>query len=171
MQAFLVFLDVEGPILIEVAAEVYGPQLDDGLGHRFGPAHARSFHAVLDEVFAGALHRTTGDGQATCQILVIVHATPVAVEIVRHARQHLDRKSTRLNSSHGYISYAVFCLKKKILSPSITRLLRLFAESFITPNLLLNIFPMTISSTCVYSYDLCLLSCHSYLLLPATALF
>src|SRR5687768_18332147 len=26
---------------------------------------------------------------------------------------NLDRKSTRLNSSHGYISYAVFCLKKK----------------------------------------------------------
>src|SRR2546422_7888903 len=25
----------------------------------------------------------------------------------------LDRKSTRLNSSHGYISYAVFCLEKK----------------------------------------------------------
>src|SRR2546422_3931532 len=25
-----------------------------------------------------------------------------------------DRKSTRLNSSHGYISYAVFCLKKKM---------------------------------------------------------
>src|SRR2546422_6111368 len=28
-------------------------------------------------------------------------------------RQAEDRKSTRLNSSHGYISYAVFCLKKK----------------------------------------------------------
>src|SRR2546429_5537572 len=28
-------------------------------------------------------------------------------------RMHVDRKSTRLNSSHGYISYAVFCLKKK----------------------------------------------------------
>ena len=28
-------------------------------------------------------------------------------------RSTLDRKSTRLNSSHGYISYAVFCLKKK----------------------------------------------------------
>src|SRR2546429_3479422 len=27
--------------------------------------------------------------------------------------QDEDRKSTRLNSSHGYISYAVFCLKKK----------------------------------------------------------
>src|SRR2546422_5840662 len=29
------------------------------------------------------------------------------------ARSGRDRKSTRLNSSHGYISYAVFCLKKK----------------------------------------------------------
>src|SRR2546422_5348194 len=28
-------------------------------------------------------------------------------------RRKGDRKSTRLNSSHGYISYAVFCLKKK----------------------------------------------------------
>src|SRR2546422_1972054 len=28
-------------------------------------------------------------------------------------RRVRDRKSTRLNSSHGYISYAVFCLKKK----------------------------------------------------------
>src|SRR2546422_3966595 len=33
----------------------------------------------------------------------------------RHPRPRgrQDRKSTRLNSSHGYISYAVFCLKKK----------------------------------------------------------
>src|SRR2546422_2561323 len=37
----------------------------------------------------------------------------------RHDSRHYpaqimkDRKSTRLNSSHGYISYAVFCLKKK----------------------------------------------------------
>src|SRR2546422_7995152 len=32
-----------------------------------------------------------------------------------------DRKSTRLNSSHGYISYAVFCLKKKKNKKSIHR--------------------------------------------------
>src|SRR5207253_11018115 len=31
----------------------------------------------------------------------------------RHRRMQLDRKSTRLNSSHVAISYAVFCLKKK----------------------------------------------------------
>src|SRR2546422_2640429 len=30
-----------------------------------------------------------------------------------HRGRPRDRKSTRLNSSHGYISYAVFCLKKK----------------------------------------------------------
>src|SRR2546422_8465630 len=35
---------------------------------------------------------------------------------IDHSRgfgEPVDRKSTRLNSSHGYISYAVFCLKKK----------------------------------------------------------
>src|SRR2546422_7559588 len=34
-------------------------------------------------------------------------------EDTRWVREGTDRKSTRLNSSHGYISYAVFCLKKK----------------------------------------------------------
>src|SRR2546422_6645044 len=34
--------------------------------------------------------------------------------VSRHGVDGRDRKSTRLNSSHGYISYAVFCLKKKI---------------------------------------------------------
>src|SRR2546429_3899672 len=33
----------------------------------------------------------------------------------------LDRKSTRLNSSHGYISYAVFCLKKKKYKTALPR--------------------------------------------------
>src|SRR2546429_5938476 len=39
-------------------------------------------------------------------------------EVGRVAR--VDRKSTRLNSSHGYISYAVFCLKKKKIPPLFT---------------------------------------------------
>src|SRR2546429_4397809 len=37
---------------------------------------------------------------------------PIWISLVRCMRM-ADRKSTRLNSSHGYISYAVFCLKKK----------------------------------------------------------
>src|SRR2546422_8446151 len=45
------------------------------------------------------------------------HAERAARGLWRRAggreRHRQDRKSTRLNSSHGYISYAVFCLKKK----------------------------------------------------------
>src|SRR2546422_1569336 len=50
------------------------------------------------------------------------HAHPVSVDDFQEVRpeaellddlEPVDRKSTRLNSSHGYISYAVFCLKKK----------------------------------------------------------
>src|SRR3712207_8017941 len=37
----------------------------------------------------------------------------VAPNIILHKNLVLDRKSTRLNSSHANISYAVFCLKKK----------------------------------------------------------
>src|SRR2546429_6650116 len=40
--------------------------------------------------------------------------TACALVMKQHVRLSApDRKSTRLNSSHGYISYAVFCLKKK----------------------------------------------------------
>src|SRR3712207_7537757 len=40
------------------------------------------------------------------------HFTPIGMNIIE--KQNLtDRKSTRLNSSHANISYAVFCLKKK----------------------------------------------------------
>src|SRR2546426_6675100 len=42
---------------------------------------------------------------------VIRHAAPGGDELL----VEVDRKSTRLNSSHLVISYAVFCLKKKIL--------------------------------------------------------
>src|SRR2546427_6146082 len=37
----------------------------------------------------------------------------VGLCLQEHRQSHLDRKSTRLNSSHSQISYAVFCLKKK----------------------------------------------------------
>src|SRR3989449_5759151 len=65
-------------------------------------------HRALDHVapFFGienpARHRAFGDALATPHVLR-ARASPKA----------RDRKSTRLNSSHGYISYAVFCLKKK----------------------------------------------------------
>src|SRR2546429_709888 len=44
---------------------------------------------------------------------VETNASPAFVSTEWVISQETDRKSTRLNSSHGYISYAVFCLKKK----------------------------------------------------------
>src|SRR2546430_4215887 len=47
----------------------------------------------------------TGDGD--------VYATDSVRPFIWHVTARQDRKSTRLNSSHSQISYAVFCLKKK----------------------------------------------------------
>src|SRR2546422_8087444 len=61
-------------------------------------------------------YRTPGDGRYSAQ--AVNHGKTTSGNTTREAKDHLlpakeDRKSTRLNSSHGYISYAVFCLKKK----------------------------------------------------------
>src|SRR5688500_19679616 len=40
----------------------------------------------------------------------------IKTELLANQHEHRDRKSTRLNSSHLVISYAVFCLKKKNIS-------------------------------------------------------
>src|SRR5690348_17579842 len=54
------------------------------------------------------LHPLAGRGSAAGGALA-AHGDAAAISRCRHA----DRKSTRLNSSHPSISYAVFCLKKK----------------------------------------------------------
>src|SRR5205809_1285055 len=48
-----------------------------------------------------------------------------------------DRKSTRLNSSHGYISYAVFCLKKKN------------HDEFISPVIAYYVYHVNIPTACI----------------------
>src|SRR5687768_18200189 len=58
----------------------------------------------------------------------------VAVDDGDHRRPPPDRKSTRLNSSHGYISYAVFCLKKK------NRIDYLYNRNYFTKNAVINSF-------------------------------
>src|SRR3712207_8725122 len=45
-------------------------------------------------------------------LVINARSDPETVDGIRQEK-HLDRKSTRLNSSHANISYAVFCLKKK----------------------------------------------------------
>src|SRR5258708_11424358 len=56
------------------------------------------------------LHRVGITDDRTGQQNDLTHHIDVMCKII------LDRKSTRLNSSHQIISYAVFCLKKKIVS-------------------------------------------------------
>src|SRR2546422_3858466 len=58
-------------------------------------------HEPLDQTFGIA------------EILLAPPRPAVRLRLRQMQRSRLDRKSTRLNSSHGYISYAVFCLKKK----------------------------------------------------------
>src|SRR2546429_4027646 len=58
---------------------------------------------LLDSVAEEAIKEVKKNG---------VFVVPGLGRLVRVDRK-ADRKSTRLNSSHGYISYAVFCLKKK----------------------------------------------------------
>src|SRR5437764_10417794 len=77
-------------------------------------------HSATTEIYTLSLHdalpifgvhravRTSAPARSTC--------SASAAQQVAHALQvtlQLDRKSTRLNSSHRCISYAVFCLKKK----------------------------------------------------------
>src|SRR3712207_8611772 len=61
-------------------------------------------HAEDDDAGVGAERPLAGDAPAPVPVLVVAHHALV-----------LDRKSTRLNSSHANISYGVFCLKKKII--------------------------------------------------------
>src|SRR2546429_4124608 len=55
------------------------------------------------------------DEETLAPKLGVAHPFFVGLEVVHGLADFFleDRKSTRLNSSHGYISYAVFCLKKK----------------------------------------------------------
>src|SRR2546429_5027097 len=58
------------------------------------------------------LFRSSGDDQESLDQMQKRIANKPGIED-HYPDGLLDRKSTRLNSSHGYISYAVFCLKKK----------------------------------------------------------
>src|SRR5207245_9230505 len=75
------------------------------------------FRSVLGEDLA-ALRAGLQPGQR--EFLRFQHEGELVLHLLRGLPEHagapqlgVDRKSTRLNSSHGSISYAVFCLKKK----------------------------------------------------------
>src|SRR5699024_6986192 len=83
--------------------------LDRYDGFNFIGLHGNGGFADYANVPASNLHRLPDN--LTLQDGALVEPTAVAVQAVKDAG--VDRKSTRLNSSHVSISYAVFCLKKK----------------------------------------------------------
>src|SRR2546422_2577848 len=94
---FKVF-DVEGfrPRMAELRSRVR-PKLEV-LGKSLAPSVSRSLGGEVFAHVAKHARRTVNPPDDTW---------------VAFSPDARDRKSTRLNSSHGYISYAVFCLKKK----------------------------------------------------------
>src|SRR5205809_5855268 len=86
-----------------------------------------SLHDALPISMRGALERYVG-----VILPVAVGLLAAVLLVVGVLGENEDRKSTRLNSSHGYISYAVFCLKKKKNRPPL-----LHVRPALPPSLLL----------------------------------
>src|SRR2546422_3624121 len=97
----------------------------EGLRHAFGEGRGQvvALDGVSFNLTAGqtlAVFGPNGAGKTTLlKVLAgLIRPQQGSVRVAGGRRAigwigHQDRKSTRLNSSHGYISYAVFCLKKK----------------------------------------------------------
>src|SRR5690606_40956686 len=99
------------------AALLYTLSLHDALpifGHAIGLLHGRALAGgELGKSIDPARRRAVGGGGVDDARLAagqgVDHGDRFARRVVVQAQQHQDRKSTRLNSSHVKISYAVFC--------------------------------------------------------------
>src|SRR5205085_7658013 len=86
--------------------------------HQLRDSRRGSDHRDLAQADRPARTASLLCGRADLQRILRIHGGRAAVRSTRGARHRSehgtsDRKSTRLNSSHSQISYAVFCLKKK----------------------------------------------------------
>src|SRR5699024_11629937 len=75
---------------------------------------------VAHVVEKSLLHGVVDNGGVIIRRAVVA-LTDIVVELLGIRVKPIDRKSTRLNSSHVSISYAVFCLKKKSLNDQTER--------------------------------------------------
>src|SRR5207247_5212084 len=94
---------------LEQAREVFLADADARVRHPHAHGLRLGLHADEHPALRRELDRVRQEVQED-----LLHLRPVRDE-PRQLERHvlLDRKSTRLNSSHEWISYAVFCLKKK----------------------------------------------------------
>src|SRR2546421_8985468 len=82
------------PVTVDEVAAAIGPGLRKAaLAGRVNGKLVDTSHVIADDA----------------AFAVVTDRDPEGLDIIRHSTAHLDRKSTRLNSSHDQISYAVFC--------------------------------------------------------------
>src|SRR5947209_11881920 len=103
----------------------------DRLGHALawsaglhvGVTAALLFYSAIAARTGGSTWGSGGGGEAIGATLVSTVPLPAKPADAKNvlANESKDRKSTRLNSSHANISYAVFCLKKKKQKQTETR--------------------------------------------------
>src|SRR6266478_3276378 len=98
---------LETPIPLENGGQIVGLRqcLREELGHGHGGLQSHGPMNHVPEVQDSAHGAAGGVDQQVCRMAIAVYRLA--------AQPPEDRKSTRLNSSHSQISYAVFCLKKK----------------------------------------------------------
>src|SRR2546422_5570805 len=98
--------------------------MDFGYHQAFGEAGHEAYETLLLDCMLGDATLFTRSDEVEAAWSVV---DPIIEHWERKRPDHFpnyaagswgDRKSTRLNSSHGYISYAVFCLKKKKKKPN-----------------------------------------------------
>src|SRR2546426_1970866 len=91
----------------------------EGIRPLTGPRQHRLLPLVLPMVEDVRLGHMVGGVQVGLHVEQVLGVAQMRPQVLRHRVERLedpreqDRKSTRLNSSHLVISYAVFCLKKK----------------------------------------------------------
>src|SRR3712207_1542659 len=100
----LLYREVSSPLLTDIADGLE----EEGLAQSSEAAERNAQAAA----HATSATRTLVGTAAVSALLAIALTVLVVSRMIRSVR---DRKSTRLNSSHANISYAVFCLKKKII--------------------------------------------------------
>src|SRR5690554_7171540 len=83
-----------------------------GNNKRFGfPLHLVAARNVVESPLVAGIHTQTSNLNTGTQLEIPVGAFKTVAIVIAYGRtSQLDRKSTRLNSSHVRISYAVFCL-------------------------------------------------------------
>src|ERR1035438_10843825 len=87
------------------------PKHPDPAARAEAPRAANAFTQLA--AFEAAMKLFHARQLSEARVLFQQAATGAERDVAQRAQLHIDRKSTRLNSSHLGISYAVFCLKKK----------------------------------------------------------